>query len=92
MAFNVSASAWESDVNINNNTSVAHLRVTITTTEPSFSNYNHYGTMVIDGQSYSHGPYTLPHTTTRTFESTKTITHNSDGSKSINSNEKNYTL
>lgn len=84
MAFNVSASAWESDVNINNNTSVAHLRVTITTTEPSYSNYNHYGTIVIDGTSYSHGPYTLPHTTTRTFESTKTITHNNDGSKSIN--------
>lgn len=84
MAFNVSASAWESDVNVSNNTSVVHVRVTITTTEPSFSNYDHYGTIVIDGTNYSHGPYTLPHTTTRTFESTKTITHNDDGAKSVN--------
>lgn len=84
MAFNVSASAWESDVNVGNNTSVVHVKVTITTTEPSFSNYERYGTIVIDGTSYSHGPYTLPHTTTRTFESTKTITHNDDGAKSVN--------
>ena len=84
MSFSVSASSWESDVNVNNNTSVAHVRVTITTSGTSFSNYNHYGTIVIDGTSYSHGAYTLPKTTTRTFESTKTITHNNDGSKSIN--------
>lgn len=84
MAFNVSASAWESDVNINDNTSIAHLRVTITTTGESHSNYDHYGTIVIDGASYSHGPYRLPYTTTKTFESTKVITHNNDGTKTIN--------
>lgn len=83
MAFSVSASAWESDVNVNNNTSVVHVQVTITTSGSSYSNYDHYGTIVIDGTSYSHGAYRLPSNTTKTFESSKTVTHNDDGSKSV---------
>lgn len=84
MSFSVSASSWESDVNVSNNTSVAHVKVTITTSGESYSNYDHYGTIVIDGTSYSHGAYRLPKNTTKTFESVKTITHNNDGTKSIN--------
>ncbi len=84
MSFSVSANSWETDVNVSDNTSIAHVQVTITTSGDSHSNYDHYGTIVIDGQSYSHGPYRLPYTTTKTFESTRKITHNNDGTKSIN--------
>lgn len=84
MSFSVSANSWETDVNVSENSSIAHVQVTITTSGESHSNYDHYGTIGIDGQSYSHGPYRLPYTTTRTFESTRKITHNNDGTKSIN--------
>lgn len=84
MAFSVSANAWESDVNVNNNTSIAHVQVTITTSGSSYSNYDHYGSIVIDGTTYSHGAYRLPSNTTVTFNSQKTVTHSDDGSKTIN--------
>lgn len=76
MAFNLSTNVWESDVNQNNNTSIVHVSVTITTTGSSYSNYDHYGTIVIDGTSYSHGPYRLPQNSSLTLQSQKTITHN----------------
>jgi len=76
MAFNLSTNVYESDVNQNNNTSIVHVAVTITTTGSSYSNYDHYGTIVIDGTSYSHGPYRLPQNSSLTLQSQKTITHN----------------
>jgi hypothetical protein len=84
MSFNVSASAWESDVNVSNNTSVVHVRVNITSSGESHSYNNLYGTITIDGNDYSHGAYQVPYNANLTFESTRTITHNADGAKSVN--------
>ena len=84
MAFNVSASIWESDVNVSNNTSVVHVRVNITSSGESHSYNNLYGTITIDGNDYSHGAYQVPYNANLTFESTRTITHNADGAKSVN--------
>lgn len=84
MSFYVSASAWESDVNVANNTSVVHVRVNITSDGQSHSYYDFYGRITIDGTDYTHGSYQVPYNANLTFESTKTITHNNDGAKSVN--------
>lgn len=79
----------ESDVNIVNNTSV----VTVNVYVQKIGNYNSEGsnnsnTLYIDGQAFTTSGLYIdmnPETTPRLVASgSKTITHNSDGSKSIN--------
>lgn len=85
MAFSVSTNVYESDVNVNNNTSKVTLQVTLNSTYGSWFGDNKTGTLVIDGTSYSI-TYNFPSGTTSKVlgSATKTITHNDDGSKTAN--------
>lgn len=85
MAFSVNTNVYESNVNVNNNTSDVTLVVTLNSTYGSSFNDNKTGKLVIDGTSYNI-TYNFPSGTTskELGRATKTVTHNNDGSKSVN--------
>lgn len=83
----LSLTAYEvaGSVNIPNNTSQAYVALTITTNNGT---YNELGTttgyITINGSTISlNGKWVSKNTTTTLYSGTHTITHNSDGSKSI---------
>ena len=87
-AYTLTMNVTESNINTANNTSVVKVVGTITKSG-SYGAQNSNGssnTVVIDGTSYS---YTVPfnlyaNNSVQIFRQTKTVTHNSDGSKTIN--------
>ena len=85
MAFSVSTNVYESNVNVNNNTSDVTLVVTLNSTYGSYFSDNKTGTLTIDGTNYNI-TYNFPSGTSskELGRATKTITHNNDGSKSVN--------
>ena len=85
MAFSVSTNVYESNVNVNNNTSDVTLVVSLNSTYGSYFNDNKTGTLTIDGTNYNI-TYNFPSGTSskELGRATKTITHNNDGSKSVN--------
>lgn len=85
MAFSVNTNVYESNVNVNNNTSDVTLVVSLNSTSGSHFNDNKTGTLVIDGTSYNI-TYNFPNGTSskELGRATKTVTHNNDGSKSVN--------
>lgn len=85
MAFSVSTNVYESNVNVNNNTSDVTLVVTLNSTYGSWFGTNKTGTLTIDGTNYNI-TYNFPSGTSskELGRATKTVTHNDDGSKSVN--------
>lgn len=85
MAFSVSANVWESDVNVNNNTSKVNVSLTLNSTYGSYFSDNKTGTITIDGTSYNI-TYNFPSGTTskNIGSASKVVTHNNDGSKTAN--------
>lgn len=85
MAFSVSTNVYESNVNVNNNTSDVTLVVTLNSTYGSYFSSNKTGSLVIDGTNYNI-TYNFPSGTSskELGRATKTVTHNNDGSKSVN--------
>lgn len=85
MAFSVSANVWESDVNVNNNTSKVNVSLTLNSTYGSYFADNKTGTITIDGTSYNI-TYNFPSGTTskNIGSASKVVTHNNDGSKTAN--------
>lgn len=85
MAFSVSANVWESDVNVNNNTSKVNVSLTLNSTYGSYFSDNRTGTITIDGTSYNI-TYNFPSGTTskNIGSASKVVTHNNDGSKTAN--------
>lgn len=85
MAFSVSANVWESDVNVNNNTSKVNVSLTLNSTYGSYFADNKTGTITIDGTSYNI-TYNFPSGTTskNIGSASKVVTHNTDGSKTAN--------
>lgn len=77
MAFSVSVSATESEVNIANNTSKLTVSLTLNSTYGSWFGDTKYGTIVIDGTSYGIS-YNFPSGTTskNIGSASKVITHN----------------
>lgn len=82
---NASVSLWETDPSTSSNTSVLHVRVTVTTTG---SSYNNDGSAYINGSvSCNGGSWAIPktsfkisRTTTKVvYEGAFTVQHNSDG-------------
>ena len=78
MAFSVSVSATESEVNVANNTSKLTVSLTLNSTYGSWFGDTKYGTIVIDGTSYGIS-YNFPSGTTskNIGSASKVITHNS---------------
>ena len=70
-------------VNISGNTSQLYVKLTATTSGASHNNYDITSTITINGVTY-HPVHRLPsNTTTTIYETTLTITHNSDGKKTV---------
>ena len=87
-AYTLTMNVTESNINTTNNTSVVKVVGTITKSG-SYGAQNSNGssnTVVIDGTSYSYNvPFNLyANNSVQIFSQTKTVTHNSDGSKTIN--------
>lgn len=85
MAVTSSLTAYEvaNSVNIASNTSNLYVKLTATTSGQSYNNYGITSTIYINGVPY-YPTHKLPHNTTTTiYENTLTITHNSDGSKTV---------
>lgn len=85
MAFSVSVSATESEVNVANNTSKLTVSLTLNSTYGSWFGDTKYGTIVIDGTSYGIS-YNFPSGTTskNIGSASKVITHNAVGAYTAN--------
>ena len=73
----------EKSYSISNNTSSVYVKLTATTTGASFNNYSPSGSITIDGTKYNFSKNIPKNSTTTLYEATKTITHGTDGKKSI---------
>lgn len=73
----------EKSYSISNNTSQVYVKLTATTTGSSYNNTGPSGSITIDGTKYNFSKNIPLNSTTTLYESTKTITHNSDGKKTI---------
>lgn len=90
MAMSVSITLTENSVSVANNTSSVNCKVTLSWTNGS---YNHTGTtqtLVFDGVRYTTTAKLNPNKTTSgsqtLFNVTRTVTHDSDGSKTVSAN------
>lgn len=73
----------EPSYNLTGNTSQVRYVVQVTTTGGTYNNYTQTGTFYINGVKYTN-TYKLPKTSTTTvFDKTVTITHGSDGKKTV---------
>lgn len=73
----------ERSYSIPNNTSQVYVKLTATTTGPSYNNYGPSGTITIDGVTHNYSKNIPRNSTTTLYEDTKTITHNTDGTKKL---------
>lgn len=80
---NLTAYEVGNSMNIPNNTTNVYIKLTATTTGTSHNNYSPSGTIAIDGTPYSYSHNIPKNSTVILYEATHTITHNSDGRKSI---------
>lgn len=83
MASTLNLQVYESDVNTSANTSVVTAVVSITTTGASWNGYSQSGTVWIDGAAYGFSHPFYQNTTTELARFSRTITHNSDGSRDV---------
>ena len=83
MAASLSLEVWESDVNVSANTSVVTAVVRITTSGSSWNGYSPSGTVYIDGAAYGFSHGFGQNQTTELARFSRTIGHNSDGSRSV---------
>ncbi len=86
MAVKASFDGWESDnsVNVSNNTSELYVILKCTTSGSSYNNNEQTANVTINGTKYT-SKYKLPaNKTTKVFEKWITITHDSDGKKTVN--------
>lgn len=83
MAVSLSISLSQGSQSVANNTTVVSASVYATATRGSYNANSKPGTLVLDGTSYSFSHSFSKGTTTTLCTKSKTVTHNSDGSKTV---------
>lgn len=83
MSATLSLTVTESNVDQTNNTSVVKAVLKISASGATHNGYNQYGYITIDGHKYGFHHSFSQNSTTTLYSVSRTITHNTDGSKSV---------